>query len=73
MPDLATLEQEFKEAVGKLPNYKRYQAFAYVSALRKIIEGKDRTITRLSEDVIKLHDQVEVNKTIIDRGSIING
>lgn len=47
--DLAKLEQDFKDAVGGLPNYKRSMAFEYVNALRRKIEALAKEIGELAD------------------------
>src|SRR4051812_14900990 len=41
MPDYAKLEQNFKDAVGTLPNYKRSAAWEFVKSLQQRIAKLD--------------------------------
>lgn len=52
--DLAKLEQNFKDAVGGLPNYKRTVAFEYVNALSRKIEALAKEVNDLANENVGL-------------------
>ena len=50
MVDWSALEQEFKDATGRLPDYKRTQAWAYVKALADHITVLQKELNELATE-----------------------
>lgn len=50
--DFERLEQEFKDAIGGLSNYKRTATYAYINALKNEIIRLNGELELMSEEII---------------------
>jgi hypothetical protein len=58
-PDMAKLEQQFKEAIGKLADYRRETVYNYIRALRGKIDQLYKENDELANEVVEMKEQLE--------------